>query len=76
MLTLSVLSMLLGMFILIWAGTVTDSQQTWLDWWNGEAKLAVTFSVITGFLAVLFVMQQWTLYSWYGEDDSDQQQCS
>lgn len=68
----SVLAMLAGMFILIWSSTLTKTQQLFQDWWNGEAMLAVTFTCISVALGVLFLLQQWTLYSWDGADDQDQ----
>ena len=71
MLTLSVLSMVVGMFILIWSSTGRDTGTA--EWWDGEAKLAVTFTITAGVIGVLFLLQQWTLYSWHGKDDSGQQ---
>lgn len=68
----SVLAMLAGMFILIWSSTLTDTQQLFQDWWNGEAMLAVTFTAIAVVLGVMFLIQQYTLYSWSGADDQDQ----
>jgi hypothetical protein len=41
--------MLGGMFILIWSSTGHEVDQ---GWWNGEGKLAVTFTTMTGVLAV------------------------
>lgn len=64
--------MLAGMFILIWSSTLTDSQQLFQDWWNGEAMLAVTFTIIAVVLGIVFFLQQYTLYSWHGADDQDQ----
>lgn len=68
----SALCMVAGMMILIWSSTVTEKQNVFKDWWNGDAKLAVTFTIVTVALLVLASLHQWTLYSWDGHDDSDQ----
>ena len=62
------------MFVMIWSstGNLSALEMAYTGWWNDEAKLAVTFSVLSGVAGVLFVMQQLTLYSWDGQDDSDQ----
>jgi sterol desaturase/sphingolipid hydroxylase (fatty acid hydroxylase superfamily) len=69
-LTLSVLAMLGGMFILIWSSTGSNLPGT--TWWNTDAKLAVTFSIVAFVIFLLFVFEQVTLYSWSGRDDSTQ----
>ncbi|TIA29419.1 hypothetical protein D6C79_09945 [Aureobasidium pullulans] len=69
-LSLSALSMLVGMFILIWDATDPIAGGFKRAWWTGEAKLAVTFSIIGFFIACVFVFQQFALYTWRGEDDS------
>jgi len=69
-LSLSALSMLVGMFILIWDATDPIAGGFKRAWWTGEAKLAVTFSIIGLFIACVFVFQQFALYTWRGEDDS------
>lgn len=65
--------MLAGMFILIWSSTggptVTIGEK---DWWNNEAKLAVTFSVIGLGVGCLFLWEQIELYTWRGADDTGQ----
>ncbi|KAF4555023.1 Hypothetical protein D9617_3g020920 [Elsinoe fawcettii] len=69
-LTLSVVAMLSGMCILIWQST---GGVKWENWWNDESKLAVTFTVILLAVITLFVFEQITLYSWRGEDDTDEE---
>ena len=71
-LTLSALFMLLGMLIMVWSSTGYAPGENWRGWWNGEAKMAVTFTVVSGIAVILFIIQQWTLYSWHGRDDADQ----
>lgn len=58
--------MLGGMFILIWSATVTRS------WWNNDAKLAITFTIVAFLIGCLFVAEQVTLYSFRGRDDSEE----
>ena len=74
LLMLSILAMLGGMFILIWksTGNLSALERTLHGWWNSEAKLAATFTTVAFVVGALFLMQQFTLYSWQGEDDSDQ----
>lgn len=68
-LTLSVMAMMGGLFILLWSatGSVVDPQ----GWWTDETKLAMTFTIVFSVVGVLFVYEQFTLYSWRGHDDSD-----
>jgi len=61
--------MLAGIFILLWSST--GSVYSFQDWWNDEAKLAITFTIVTLAVGILFVFEQFTLYSWRGHDDSD-----
>lgn len=68
LLTLAALAMLAGMFILIWSSTGHEKVGT--SWWNGDAKMAVTFSIVTFLIALIFLIQQFTLYTFAGEDDS------
>ena len=68
-LALSVIAMMVGIFILLWSGTGPSSPSG--NWWNDEAKLAVTFTIVTIAVAVMFVGGQVTMYSWQGHDDSD-----
>jgi hypothetical protein len=63
LLTLSVLCMLGGMFILIWSSTGHTNG----SWWNSDSKLAVTFTIISSGVICLFIAEQVTLYSY----DSD-----
>lgn len=72
LLIVSALCMLAGLMILLWSSTLTDAQQKYANWWNNDAKLAVTFTIVTGFLFILTVVQQVTLYSKQNNDDSDQ----
>lgn len=69
-LTLSVLAMITGIFILIWSSTGNNGPNE--SWWNDQAKLAVAFTVVFIVVAGLFVFEQLELYSWYGRDDSDE----
>lgn len=69
-LTLSVLAMISGIFILIWSSTGNTGVN--VPWWNGEAKLAVAFTIVFAFIAGLFLFEQIALYSWHGRDDSDE----
>ncbi len=73
-LTLSVLCMLGGMFILIWSSTGSGAfaSRSYKSWWNSEAKLAVTFSSVGLIILATFVFEQVTLYSWNGRYDSEQ----
>ena len=68
----SALCMLAGMLVLIWSSTLLNTRTLFVDWWNDDAKLAVTFTTVTAVLFALAGIQQWTLYSWNGSDDSDQ----
>lgn len=68
-LALSVMAMMGGIFILLWSGTGPTS--SFSDWWNDDAKLAVTFTIVALAVMSLFVFGQVTLYSWKGQDDSD-----
>ena len=68
-LTLSVMAMLAGIFILLWSST--GPVDHFRDWWNNDAKLAVTFTIVTIAVGGLFIFEQVTLYSWRGRDDSD-----
>lgn len=70
-LTLSVVAMLTGMCILIWHST--GGGEEWESWWNDESKLAVTFTVVLLSVIGLFIFEQVTLYSWRGEDDTDEE---
>ena len=64
--------MLAGLLILIWSSTVTDKQRQLVNWWNGDAKLAVTVTIVTVSALALAILQQWTLFSFQGSDDRDQ----
>ncbi|KAH9908198.1 hypothetical protein F4778DRAFT_467511 [Xylariomycetidae sp. FL2044] len=68
-LSASVFAMLTGMFILIWSSTggLSALRQ---GWWNGDAKMAVTFSAVALLLGLGFLYEQYTMYSWHGADDS------
>lgn len=68
-LVLSVTSMLCGMCILIWSSTGRLTING--NWWNSDAKLAVTFSIVIFMIMLSFVGEQVALYSWKGSDDSD-----
>jgi len=68
-LALSVVAMMDGIFILLWSGTGPLFPLG--EWWTNEAKLAVTFTIVTIAVAVMFVFGQVTMYSWQGHDDSD-----
>ena len=71
-LTLSIFAMLGGMFILMWSSTGKSPGSTKEGWWDSEAKLAVTFTVVSVAVGIAYVVLNWTLYSWEGKDDSDQ----
>lgn len=60
-LAISVLAMFTGMFILIWSGTAGYFLSS--DWWNDDAKLAVTFTVCFAIVAGLFLAENISLYS-------------
>ena len=66
--------MLGGMFILIWSstGNLSEYEKLTGGWWNSDAKLAVTFSTVGFTLFVIFVTEQWTMYSFQGKDDGGQ----
>ena len=63
--------MMAGMFILIWSSTGgLTTTALGGSWWNGEAKLAVTFTIVAVTIACFLVMEQVALYSFLGKDDS------
>lgn len=59
-----------GMFILIWSSTGGPLFTS--SWWNDEAKLAVTFSIVFLTVLILFIGGSVSLYSWEGQDDADE----
>lgn len=73
-LSFAVLCMLGGMFILIWSstGNLSEYEKLTGSWWNSDAKLAVTFSTVGFVLFLIFVTEQWTMYSFQGKDDGGQ----
>jgi len=61
-LTLSVVTMLVGMCILIWSSTQFGPAKSQRDgWWDSNSKLTVTWSIITLGTIVAFVMAQVSL---------------
>lgn len=69
--------MLAGMFILICGATGGPKVRIGRgDWWNNEAKLAVTFSSIGLLVAALFMWEQIELYTWHGADDALHVKCT
>ncbi|KAI0484903.1 hypothetical protein GGR56DRAFT_680769 [Xylariaceae sp. FL0804] len=67
-LSVSVLAMLTGLFILIWSSTGGFAARE-EGWWNSDAKMAVTFSSLFAVLAVVISYEQYTMYSWHERDD-------
>jgi hypothetical protein len=66
-----------GIFILNWSATGGSKIRIGSgDWWNNEAKLALTFSSIGLLVAALFMSEQIELYTWYGADDTIHVQCT
>lgn len=59
-LMVSVFILILGLFVMLWAAAGGE------DWWNGQAQLAIAFTVVTTVVIVLFVWEQLTLFSWDG----------
>jgi len=59
----SVLFMIIGMLLLVWAAAWGE------NWWNGQAQLAITFSVVAGLVAGLFVWEQLNLFAWDGKSE-------
>ncbi|KAK3075859.1 hypothetical protein LTR53_000432 [Teratosphaeriaceae sp. CCFEE 6253] len=59
-LTLSVLTMVLGMCLLVWTATIRGPLKTG-SWWDDSAKLAVTWSSITVATLILFLFAQVSL---------------
>ncbi|KAI9733647.1 MAG: hypothetical protein M1834_003249 [Cirrosporium novae-zelandiae] len=59
-LTASVLAMFVGMFILIWSSTGRSPPGE--PWWDQEAKMAVSFTVVATFTFGLFLAQQVTMF--------------
>ncbi|TKA61796.1 hypothetical protein B0A55_11318 [Friedmanniomyces simplex] len=59
-LTFSVLTMVLGICLLVWTGTMTGPLQTG-GWWGHNAKLAVTWSIVTLATLVVFLFAQVSL---------------
>ncbi|KAK5171211.1 uncharacterized protein LTR77_004355 [Saxophila tyrrhenica] len=57
-LMISVLFMIIGMLALVWAAVGGQ------NWWNGQAQLAITFSVAAAVVAGLFVWEQVNLFAW------------
>ncbi|TKA43921.1 hypothetical protein B0A54_05682 [Friedmanniomyces endolithicus] len=59
-LTFSVLTMVLGMCLLVWTATIKGPLQTG-GWWSNNAKLAVTWSSVTGATIIVFLFAQISL---------------
>jgi hypothetical protein len=57
-LVLSALTMVIGLLILAWTAAAIG------DWWSGQAKLAITFTIVTVLVLCIFGWEQWTLLSW------------
>lgn len=56
----SVFILIAGLFFMLWLAAGGK------DWWDGQAQLAITFTVVTGSVIVLFAWEQLTLFSWDG----------
>jgi hypothetical protein len=63
----SVAFMVAGMLMLVWAAAGGE------DWWNGQAQLAITFTVVAALVGGLFCWEQANLFSWGGgkEEEGD-----
>lgn len=59
-LMVSVFILIGGMFVMLWAAAGTEG------WWEGQAQLAICFTVVSGVVIVLFAWEQATLFSWDG----------
>lgn len=59
-LMVSVFILLAGLFCMLWAAAGGE------NWWNGQAQLAITFTVVAGVVIAHFVWEQLTLFSWDG----------
>ena len=66
-LSLSAVAMLVGMMLLIWHSTGRREDK----WWDGEAKLAVTFTTLFFAVVVMFFTAQYTMYSYAGDGAKD-----
>ena len=60
----SVFIMILGIFVLVWSAAGGE------DWWNGQAQLAITFTVVACAVFGMFAWEQVTLFSWDGHNGS------
>ena len=59
-LMISVFILIAGLFFMLWAAAGGR------DWWDGQAQLAITFTVVACVVIVMFVWEQITLFSWDG----------
>lgn len=59
-LMVSVFILIAGLFCMLWAAAGGA------NWWNGQAQLAITFTVVSAVVIVMFVWEQFTLFSWDG----------
>ena len=64
------LLMLCGMFVLLWAAVGGE------QWWDGQAQLAVTFTIVAAIVMVLFMWEQFTLFSWDGPEEGEENRIS
>jgi hypothetical protein len=74
---MSVMTAFAALLILVWASTGTHFQvglsgQGTRPWWNNDSKLAVTFTTVVFLLGLIFLFEQFALYSFSGKDDADQ----
>lgn len=60
----SVFIMILGIFVLVWSAAGGQ------NWWNGQAQLAITFSIVACAVVAMFAWEQFTLFSWDGHKES------
>ncbi|EXM00481.1 hypothetical protein NOF04DRAFT_1400018 [Fusarium oxysporum II5] len=58
-LVLAIFCMIIGLTILIWAGTEFGPSKSREDgWWDGNSKMAVTFTIVLGFASLILVLSQ------------------
>ena len=68
-LVLSAVLMVAGLLLLSWQAAQDGG------WWSGQAQLALTYSVVTGLVLLVFLWEQWTLFSWDAIDKAEKNGC-
>jgi hypothetical protein len=61
----SVVFMIAGMLMLVWTAAGGE------NWWNGQAQLAIAFTIVACLVGALFAWEQVALFSSDGRQRSD-----